>query len=117
MPYKIKKSFEFSASHQLNGLPLQHPCSNLHGHNYVVTVEASADELDLFGFVVDYRDLDFVKEYIQKNLDHQHLNNWIVQPTAEYIAFKLYLEFKTVCNLITAVEVQETLKTIARYEP
>ncbi|HUM68046.1 MAG TPA: 6-carboxytetrahydropterin synthase, partial [Chloroflexota bacterium] len=34
--YTISKQFHFSASHQLNGLPLEHQCARLHGHNYEV---------------------------------------------------------------------------------
>src|SRR5215468_9371730 len=37
MPYyTISKFFEFSAAHHLTGLPDDHPCSRVHGHNYVV---------------------------------------------------------------------------------
>ena len=36
--FKISKEFYFSAAHALFGLPDDHPCTRLHGHNYVVTV-------------------------------------------------------------------------------
>jgi 6-pyruvoyl-tetrahydropterin synthase len=38
MTYTISKEFAFSAAHHLNGLPPSHPCSRVHGHNYVVRV-------------------------------------------------------------------------------
>ncbi|HBU96439.1 6-pyruvoyl trahydropterin synthase family protein, partial [Thalassospira lucentensis] len=37
--FTITKQFAFSASHQLAGLDADHPCSRLHGHNYIVEVE------------------------------------------------------------------------------
>ncbi len=115
--YKISKQFAFSASHILEGLPQEHPCSRLHGHNYVITVHLCADSLNDVGFVKDYRDLDNVKKYIDNTLDHRHLNDIIpFNPTAENIAKHLYDIFKTEIPELYAVEVSETPKTTAIYE-
>nr|WP_211228401.1 6-pyruvoyl tetrahydropterin synthase family protein [Glycomyces tenuis] len=72
----ITKEFHFSASHVLEGLPSWHPCSRMHGHNYVVVLELSAapERLVPPGFVRDYRDLDKFKQWVDKTLDHRHLN-------------------------------------------
>jgi 7-carboxy-7-deazaguanine synthase len=69
--FTISKKFEFSASHQLVGLPDDHPCSRLHGHNYTIEVELQSDGVDETGFVVDYRELDVVKRWIDDILDHR----------------------------------------------
>jgi len=37
--FTISKDFEFSAAHHLEGLDPEHPCSRVHGHNYVVRLE------------------------------------------------------------------------------
>jgi 6-pyruvoyltetrahydropterin/6-carboxytetrahydropterin synthase len=115
--YKISKTYSFSASHILEGLPESHPCSRLHGHNYLVTIHLKAKELDNKGFVKDYRELDFIKEYIDNNLDHRHLNEvFSVNPTAENIARELYNTFVERIPQLYAVEVSETPKTTAIYE-
>ncbi len=117
--YKISKEFSFSAAHSLLGLPDEHPCSRLHGHNYVVTVHLKSDKLNQQGFVRDYNELDFVKEYINNNLDHRNLND-IMAPlnsSAENIAKLLYDAFKPHLPELYAVEVSETPKTSAIYEP
>ncbi|HBX20870.1 MAG TPA: 6-pyruvoyl tetrahydrobiopterin synthase, partial [Porphyromonadaceae bacterium] len=62
--YKISKEFSFSAAHQLKGLPDDHPCSRLHGHNYVVRIHLRSEKLSENGFVRDYNDLKPVKSYI-----------------------------------------------------
>ena len=36
--YTIAKTFAFSASHIIGGLPAEHPCARLHGHNYEVMI-------------------------------------------------------------------------------
>ena len=116
--YKIRKEFHFSASHQLNCLPETNPCSRVHGHNYVVTVELCVKELNDVGFVVDYRALDDIKKYIDDVLDHQHLNDILpFNPTAENMAKNMYEYFNFLHPEVCAVEVCETPKTSARYEP
>jgi hypothetical protein len=55
--YTIAKSFSFSASHKIEGLSADHPCSRLHGHNYEVEMILQSSVLDAVGFVRDYREL------------------------------------------------------------
>ena len=116
--YKIRKEFHCSCGHCLVGLPQSHPCSHQHGHNYVITVELTAKRLNSVGFVVDYRELDNVKKYIDDIMDHHNLNDvYPFNPTAELLASHLYEVFHRLNSYITAVEVSETPKTSARYEP
>ncbi|MFV0553323.1 MAG: 6-pyruvoyl trahydropterin synthase family protein [Mangrovibacterium sp.] len=116
--YKISKEFSFSASHQLLGLHEGHPCSRVHGHNYVATFYFQAEELNEVGFVVDYRALSGIKDYIDNTLDHHHLNELLpFNPTAEHIAKFLYDQFKTEYPQLYKVAVSETPKTNAVYEP
>lgn len=115
--YTIRKEFHFSAAHQLKGLPKDHPCSRIHGHNYIVIFELRSKKLNSVGFVKDYRELDKVKTWIDSNFDHQNLNDYFKQPSAEYIAEFLYKNFKYLIPELVAVEVKETPKTSARYEP
>ena len=72
--HTIKKEFHFSSAHQLYGLPDSHPCSRVHGHNYILTVYLKG-ELDKIGFVQDYRELDDIKKYVDDVLDHRNLND------------------------------------------
>jgi 6-pyruvoyltetrahydropterin/6-carboxytetrahydropterin synthase len=116
--YKITKEFHFSASHVVMKLPAEHPCSRLHGHNYVIKVELGGEELNEVGMIQDYRELSDIKEWIDENLDHRHLNQQLpINPTAENMAKYLYDLWVIKYPLLTAVEVQETPKTNARYEP
>ena len=116
--YKISKQFTFSASHILDQLCDGHPCARLHGHNYVVTIHLRSEKLDEYGFVKDYSELDFIKEFIDNHLDHSHLNDIIPNhPTSENIARYLFEVFFIRLPELYAVEVSETPKTSAIYEP
>ncbi len=117
--FRVTKEFTFSASHQLFGLASDHPCTRLHGHNYVVEIELSSMDLDSHGFVRDYRELKAFKLYIDEDVDHRHLNEIFGNDfvTAEYLAKQFYDWCKGRWSEVTAVRVSETPKTWAEYRP
>ena len=124
--FSISKDFAFSASHQLDGLPEDHPCSRLHGHNYVVRLTLKAEEVNAVGFIYDYRELDPFKKWIDDTVDHRDLNEVMKglgidgNPTAERMA----RWFRAVAmelldlprDIRLSVSVSETPKTWATYE-
>ena len=115
--FTITKQFHFSASHTLDTLPEDHPCSRLHGHNYIVELVLQSDTLDEHGFVVDYLALKPFKDYIDDELDHRHLSDVLPFPTsAENIAQHLFRWAKQRWEQVSAVRVSETTKTWAEYQ-
>jgi 6-pyruvoyltetrahydropterin/6-carboxytetrahydropterin synthase len=121
--FTISKRFSFSASHRLDTLGDDHPCARLHGHNYEVEVVAASSELDEHGFVHDYRLFDPIKDLLDEQLDHRHLNDVLpASPSAEHLAWWIFEWCKA--NLasraalaLVAVRVSETPKTWAEYRP
>lgn len=114
--FTISKSFSFSASHIIEGLPEGHPCGRLHGHNYEVQLVLRRAELDARGFVVDYGDLRPFKEFIDNTLDHRHLNDIIPVTTSEALAKFLYEKAKEIWPETYLIRVSETPKTWAEYQ-
>ncbi len=116
--FRVSKEFHFSASHALQHLPSEHPCSRLHGHNYVVEIELAAAQLNANGFVRDYHDLAPLKAYIDDVFDHRHLNDVLDgYPTAENMAKHFYDWSIARWPETVAVRVSETPKTWAEYRP
>ena len=117
--YRISKEFHFSASHRLPGLDADHPCSRLHGHNYIVAIELSAAELNRHGFVRDYRELDAFRDYIQAEVDHRHLNDVFGEnnTTAEALARLFFTWCKERWPETSAARVSETPKSWAEFRP
>ena len=107
--YFIKKTFEISASHQLK-LSYDSKCTQLHGHNWLVTIYCKARELNADGMVVDFTHL---KQLIRDRLDHANLNEILpFNPTAENIA-------RWICDQIPQayrVDVVESQNNEASYE-
>lgn len=94
----ISKDFAFVAGHALDGLPDEHPCSRVHGHNYRVRVKV-AGPVTAPGFVIDYGDLSWFAALLADEYDHRWLGAGEVtragvtvkpvvgfNPTAEYLA-------------------------------
>lgn len=119
MTYVISKTFSFAASHQLDGLPEGHQCGRLHGHNYAVWLDLTAERLDTTGFVYDFGQLAPFREYLDTRFDHRHLNEMLAgNPTAERIAEHLYgVARKMFGPRVHAVTVWETATCSARYQP
>jgi 6-pyruvoyl tetrahydropterin synthase/QueD family protein len=66
----IKRAYEISCAHQLEGHP---KCGRIHGHNYVIDVEVSA-EVGAEGWIMDFGVLDarVVKPTLDM-MDHMYL--------------------------------------------
>ena len=107
--YYVKKTMEISAAHRLQ-LDYESKCTQLHGHNWVITVYCRAEELNEDGMVVDFT---LIKRTIKQRLDHQVLNDVLTfNPTAENIA-------RWICKQIPhcyRVDVQESKGNVASYE-
>lgn len=81
--YYIEKTFEVSACHRLT-LSYESKCSQMHGHNWRITVYCRSHELNADGMVVDFTE---VKRLVMGQLDHRNLNEVLpFNPTAENIA-------------------------------
>jgi 6-pyruvoyltetrahydropterin/6-carboxytetrahydropterin synthase len=121
--FTIAKRFSFSASHVLTAVADDHPCRRLHGHNYEVEVVCAAADLDHRDMVVDFLDLDPAKQFIDRTVDHRHLNDVVDgEPTAERLAWWIYESLKAelpgdVAGRLVAVRVHETPRTCAEYRP
>ena len=106
--YYVTKRMEIAGAHRLT-LDYESKCSQLHGHNWIVTVTCMSRNLNENGMIIDFK---HIKNMIADRLDHQYINDVIpFNPTAENMA-------KWICDQIpqcVEVTVQESEGNIARY--
>lgn len=77
----IDKTFEFCYGHRvwtqkLNGkfaADLKCACRHLHGHEGKMQVYLTGDKLDNTSMVTDFRHLEWLKKWINENIDHQFI--------------------------------------------
>ncbi len=82
--YKLKKRVFIDAAHSLPSY--EGKCKNTHGHRWEIEVEIGARETTVEGMVFDFSVIkDIIKEY-----DHENLNDFIDNPTAENIAHAIF---------------------------
>jgi 6-pyruvoyltetrahydropterin/6-carboxytetrahydropterin synthase len=83
--YAIRVSGTISAAHRLPGYP--GPCAAMHGHNFSVTAELGARQLEN-GMVADFTQVLSAMDAILGRLDHTCLNDHpeLDPPTAEVLA-------------------------------
>jgi 6-pyruvoyltetrahydropterin/6-carboxytetrahydropterin synthase len=114
--FQIKKAYAFSASHHLTGLPDDHQCARLHGHNYIVEIVLESAGLNEVGFVKDYGDLKPIKEWLDDNFDHRNLNDILdFNPTSELFAKYILDSWRLTYEQLIAVRVSETPTSWAEY--
>lgn len=107
--YYVRKRIEISAAHRLS-LSYESKCTQLHGHNWIITVECRSHELNDDGMVVDFT---HIKNKVLDLLDHKILNDvFDFNPTAENIA-RWVVETVPKC---WRCEVQESEGNIAVFE-
>jgi 6-pyruvoyltetrahydropterin/6-carboxytetrahydropterin synthase len=107
--YQLKKTFEISAAHYLT-LDYPSKCTELHGHNWLITVYLRARELNPSGMIMDFSQ---IKQKISDKLDHKILNDVLdFNPTAENLSRYICDEFTPFCY---RVDVQESEGNTASY--
>ncbi len=107
--YFVRKRLEIAAAHSLS-LSYGSKCSNLHGHNWIMTIYCRAEKLNENGMVVDF---SHIKDMLNEKMDHKILNNvFDFNPTAENLARWVV---ENVPNCYRA-EIQESEDNFAAYE-
>ena len=106
--YEVIKKLEISAAHSLS-LSYDSKCTNLHGHNWIVTVYLRSETLNSDGMIMDFTE---IKRKIQDLLDHKVINDVVsFNPTAENLARFITEELKPYCYR-TEVEESENNKAV-----
>lgn len=107
--YFVRKRLEIAAAHSLS-LNYDSKCTNLHGHNWIMTIYCKAEKLNKNGMVVDF---SHIKDMLSEKMDHKILNKvFDFNPTAENLARWVV---ENVPNCYRA-EIQESEDNFAAYE-
>lgn len=107
---KIFKEFRFEAAHRLPNVPVEHKCSRLHGHSFVVKVVVEGPVAKHSGWVMDFATISETFDPILEQLDHYYLNeiSGLENPTSENLARWIWNKLKPQLAELCAIEIRET---------
>ena len=82
---RLDVEFYFAAAHRLPRY--QGPCFRMHGHNYKFFIGLEGEVDPATGMIADFGEVkQVVAEKVLARADHQTLNDFLENPTAENIA-------------------------------
>ncbi|PPI86393.1 6-carboxytetrahydropterin synthase QueD [Candidatus Pantoea edessiphila] len=110
MPITLFKKFKFEAAHFLPNVPLDHKCSKLHGHSFLVQLEITGEINEHSGWVIDFSKIQDAFKPIYNCLDHSCLNeiSGLENPTSELLAKWIWNQVKPNLPLLSSVIIYET---------
>ena len=119
--FEVTVSDNFSSAHQLRNY--NGKCEQLHGHNWVVKVTVSGNELNDQGMLIDFKILKSYLKSVIDELDHKFINELkpfdTKNPTVENIARFIFdeIEIKLTSNdvHVLKVKVWENENNLAAY--
>ena len=131
--YSIRKKFNFEGAHILSSAYSKECKDHIHGHSYIVEVFISANNLNEYGMVIDFKKLTEIVNPIIKQWDHALLVHEqglkihkdiadiivLFNPTAENMAkylFELIYEKLDIDITQLKIRVHETAKGYAEYK-
>lgn len=110
---QVTRRFEFDSAHQLS--ERFGKCHNPHGHRYTLEVTLEGPVVD--GIVMDISELKkIVNDSVVDKLDHQNINDYIKEPTAENIALWMWQQLKDKLPLLSQIRLYETPSNSVTYK-
>jgi 6-pyruvoyltetrahydropterin/6-carboxytetrahydropterin synthase len=119
--FEIAEQYSFVATHQLNGLAVDHPCAKVHSHRWAMDIVFLSDRLLPTDGPSEVVLLEPLRRYVTKSLDGAHLNDLVIGEAtpariAHHLAAWCYSQLAAnVAKALTTVAVSTGLNSRARY--
>ena len=114
----VCKTFSIESARSLPHLPEDHPCRNIHGHSFKITLTVSGTVDRHTGFVMDFADMDIVFDPIREQIDHAYLNeiDGLENPSSENLCKWIWRKLITSLPGLSKIEIRETDNTCCTYK-
>ena len=115
---KIYRTYTIHSARFIPSLEPTHPCSQMHGHTFKVTIELDGPIDKKTGFVMDFFDLDkIVKNKIIGKIDHKVLNDieGLENPSSEHLSIWIWNTLFKSLPILSQVTISEEHGTGIKY--
>jgi len=110
MKIELKQQFQIESARFLPHLPKEHPCRNMHGHSFKITLTLQGEIDQKLGWLMDYNEIIEKMKPVLKELDHRVLNEvpGLANPTTENLCLWLFEKAHGQIPQLTKVTIAET---------
>jgi 6-pyruvoyltetrahydropterin/6-carboxytetrahydropterin synthase len=117
MKMELRQHFQVESARFLPRLPKTHPCSQMHGHSFRISLTLQGEVDPHIGWLMDYHEITKVMQPILQEIDHRVLNDvpGLENPSSENLCYWLFQKIKNNLPLLTRVSVSETPQTECSY--
>ena len=114
----VFKTFTIEAARSLPNLPDGHPCKNIHGHSFKITITVTGNVDNKTGFVMDFGDIDETFNPLLSKLDHSYLNDieGLENPSSENVCQWIWERFAPSLPGLSKIDIKETESTGCIYK-
>lgn len=113
MKFELKQHFHIESARFLTRLPKNHPCGQMHGHSFRITLRFIGEQDPNFGWVLDYNEISEKIRPLLAQLDHRVLNEieGLENPTSENLAAWVFAKSHALLPKLVQVTIAETPNT------
>lgn len=117
MKFELKTQFRIESARRLTSLLAGHPCANIHGHSFLITLRLHGAQDPKTGWVRDYHEIDETVKTLLRKIDHKLLNEveGLENPTTENLTAWLFQHLRVPIPELVQVSVSETPTTECSY--
>ena len=114
----VFKTFTIEAARSLPNLPDGHPCKNIHGHSFKITITVTGNVDNKTGFVMDFGDIDETFNPLLSKLDHSYLNDieGLENPSSENVCQWIWERLAPSLPGLSQIDIKETESTGCIYK-
>ena len=114
----VFKTFTIEAARSLPNLPDGHPCKNIHGHSFKITITVTGNVDNKTGFVMDFGDIDETFNPLLSKLDHSYLNDieGLENPSSENVCQWIWERLAPSLPGLSQIDIKETDSTGCTYK-
>ena len=114
----VFKTFTIEAARSLPNLPDGHPCKNIHGHSFKITITVTGNVDNKTGFVMDFGDIDETFNPLLSKLDFSYLNDieGLENPSSENVCQWIWERLAPSLPGLSQIDIKETDSTGCIYK-
>ena len=114
----VFKTFSIEAARSLPNLSDGHPCKNVHGHSFKITIIVQGTSNEKSGFVIDFSEIDLSFKPILEKIDHRYLNDikGLENPSSENLCRWIWSRLYSNLPGLSEIIIKETDTTGCSYK-